>query len=73
MFVVAFSKELLKYHRILPMEIGEQLKLFACSNPKESTLQDLFIVLSEWCQTSDKKIVLMIDELFQNGNCRNAP
>lgn len=68
MFVVAFSKELLKYHRILPMEIGEQLKLFACSNPKESTLQDLFIVLSEWCQTSDKKIVLMIDEVDSAAN-----
>lgn len=68
MFVTAFSKELLKNSRILPVEIKEQLALSANGNIMKSTLQDLFIVLSEWCRISDQKIVLMIDEVDSAAN-----
>ena len=67
-FVGAFSKELIQYCKALPAIIAEQLKSFAADNVKNNTLQDLFIVLSEWCHVSDKKIVLMIDEIDSATN-----
>lgn len=67
MFVKSFSKELLKY-TALPEEISAHLRAFRNSGAEECTLQDLFIVLGEWCKESDKKIVLMIDEVDSASN-----
>lgn len=68
MFVKSFSKELLRYQKALPPEIGQHLDLLINSSAAECTLQDLFIILSEWCGVSDKKIVLMIDEVDSATN-----
>lgn len=68
MFVKAFSKELLKDRNALPADIERRLELLITSAATECTLQDLFIMIGEWCRVSDKKIVLMIDEVDSATN-----
>ncbi len=67
-FVMAFSKELLKYRGELPEETREQLISLGNADGRAYTLQDLFLVLGEWCRVSEKKIVLMIDEVDSATN-----
>ena len=61
-FVTAFSEELLD-NALLPEEMKE--KLLACIEKKSGSvsLSALFRVLKAWCKSTEKKIVLMIDEV----------
>ena len=62
-FVEAFSWELLGNTNHIPHKIQTQLKALAQARPEQGKLRNLFKVLSDWCDVSDKKIVLMIDEI----------
>ena len=68
MFAEAFSNELLTYVYDLPEEIRAKLDILANGNPKKCTLQNLFRILCSWCRISEKKIVLMIDEVDSATN-----
>lgn len=62
-FVAAFSGELLECTVWLPEEIKEKLLKYCNSTCRETTLSVLFRTLSGLCKKSDRKIVLMIDEI----------
>lgn len=62
-FVAAFSGELLACTAQLPEEIREKLLIYCNSQPRETTLSVLFRTLSELCKISQRKIVLIIDEI----------
>ncbi len=62
-FVAAFSKELLIAVNHFPAGIKEELIKFSDKTQWPYSLQDLFIVLLQWCQKSEKDIVLLIDEV----------
>lgn len=68
MFAAAFSNELLEASSLLPEEISVRLKEFAANASPKCTLQNLFRILSKWCQLSPKPIVLMIDEVDSAAN-----
>lgn len=61
-FVAAFSGEVLERARNIPETIKEQLSLLTMEAGGRKTLSVLFKSLIEWCKSSEKKIVLMIDE-----------
>lgn len=66
-FVKAFSRELWRQCKnIIPSDLMEQVKAMRMS--KEYMQADLFLVLSEWCDISEKPIVLIIDEVDQASN-----
>ena len=66
-FVKAFARELWSLsHTNMVAEIAEQVKTIKFS--KEYTLADLFGILIEWCEISEKPIVLMIDEVDGASN-----
>lgn len=67
-FVTAFSSELLDYAADMPEEIQNRLSPFAEGTAKNITLLALFKVLSMWCSISEKKIVLIIDEVDSATN-----
>lgn len=67
-FVEAFSGELLESIRDIPEEIKLLLEKFADESQGKGKLRNLFRVLSRWCDISDKKIVLMIDEVDSAAN-----
>lgn len=67
-FVEAFSNELLEYVDPLPEEIRAKLEKLITDNFQKNTLQNLFRVLSKWCGTVQKPIVLMIDEVDSATN-----
>lgn len=67
-FVEAFSNELLEYIDFLPEEIQVKLENLITNTSKRNTLQNLFRILSEWCRTVQKPIVLMIDEVDSATN-----
>lgn len=49
----------------MPKEIQERLQYCAGKRDERLTMDDLFIVLNDWCEISEKPIVLMIDEVDQ--------
>ncbi len=62
-FVSAFSNAVLTGCQMIPESVAEKLEDFA-ERPKEGvTLSVLFRCLLKWCKISEKKIVLMIDEV----------
>lgn len=63
LFVSAFSEELLDTAIYFPKEISEKLKTFIESTARINSLQALFKVLKLWCRQSEKRIVLIIDEV----------
>lgn len=67
-FVEAFSNELLEYVDPLPEEIRAKLEKLITNNSQKNTLQNLFRILSKWCGTVQKPIVLMIDEVDSATN-----
>lgn len=70
-FVEAFSGEILDSvwdSEDFPGEIRERLTKFACGNAENARLSRLFRCLSRWCDLSDRKIVLMIDEIDSAAN-----
>lgn len=62
-FVAAFSNELLEYSDCIPEEIKEKLNMYLENSIRKTTLSELFKTLSDLCKLSDKKIVLIIDEV----------
>lgn len=62
-FVAAFAEELLHYVKISQHEIHEMLRAFTEGTARINSLQALFKVLHLWCGGSEKKIVLIIDEV----------
>ncbi len=67
-FVTAFSRELLDCAQNLSGRVKEKLEQYAAGVRKETTLSVLFKTLMELCRTSDKKVVLMIDEIDTASN-----
>lgn len=70
-FAAALSREILDASEgdgIIPPEIKEELEIFAAGNEKRGTLSELFRCLSRWCRQSEKKIVLMVDEVDSASN-----
>ena len=66
-FVKAFARELWSIsHTNMVAEIAEQVKTIKFS--REYALADLFGILIEWCEISEKPIVLMIDEVDSASN-----
>ena len=70
-FVMAFSGEILDCMRF-PEEIPDTIKTtlqgFADGDERQVTLSRLFRCLSQWCEQSNKKIVLLIDEVDSASN-----
>ncbi|MDO4338342.1 MAG: AAA-like domain-containing protein [Eubacteriales bacterium] len=67
-FVAAFSREILDCAENLPGEVREKLELYSTGTVREATLSVLFKSLIKLCKVSDKKIVLMIDEVDSATN-----
>ena len=67
-FVAAFSDELLDLIPKFPDDTKEQLTAFAEKTARTMSLQSLFRTLKSWCQKSEKKIVLIIDEADTASN-----
>ena len=66
-FVKALAREFLKRgRRYMSAEIQEEIKRMRYA--ENSSLADIFITLSEWCETSQKPIVLIIDEVDSASN-----
>ena len=66
-FVRAFCRELLRrYRKSLNSEIKEQIQLM--KNSDAYVLADLFACLSEWCEESEKPVILIIDEVDSASN-----
>jgi len=61
-FVAAFTEELLDLVEYFPDGIREKLVSFQEKQAWTSSLQALFKVLKSWCEMSEQKIVLIIDE-----------
>ena len=66
-FVAAFSGELFACAEQIPEKVKDKLQLYAESQ-MQATLSTLFRSLTEWCKESEKKIVLMIDEVDTAAN-----
>ena len=47
----------------IPAEVKAKLEQYAAGHPYRATLSALFRTLTEFCRQSDKKIVLLIDEI----------
>lgn len=70
-FVKAFCRKLLRETRtglILPDQVKEQISNFLSRKEEQAALDELFDALMEWCDASEKKIVLMIDEVDSATN-----
>lgn len=62
-FVAALSGELLECADHISEEVKEKLKLYAGSERREATLSVLFRTLSQMCRESERKVVMIIDEV----------
>jgi len=67
-FTSAFSNELLDCVPDIPKDIEEKLSMSAGKSLNNTTLSALFKILSQWCGTSDRPVVLMIDEVDSATN-----
>lgn len=67
-FVSAFSAELLDLYHRFPDDIEERLVSFVEKTAGIMSLQSLFKVIKNWCQKTEKKIVLIIDEVDTASN-----
>lgn len=66
-FVKAFARELWRCSsRFMNDSVKKQISSIRSNT--EYNFSDLFICLSEWCETADKKIVLIIDEVDHSSN-----
>ena len=66
-FVKALSDELL-FTKGIPDSIKLQLERLASESNRQYDLRTLFRCLSEWCEVSEKPVVLMIDEIDSAAN-----
>ena len=64
-FVQAFSRQVLGRGRKLPIPdpVKEELQEFISRKEDKALFDELFAALSEWCKTSEKPVVMMIDEV----------
>ncbi|MCC8045209.1 MAG: AAA-like domain-containing protein [Clostridiales bacterium] len=69
-FIFSLSKRILLSMKgvAIPEETTKALTFFAQKKGNAETLDELFIVLNEWCEHSEKPLVLMIDEVDQASN-----
>ena len=67
-FVAAFSEELLDLVDEFSEGIEEKLSAFADRSAQINSLQALFKVMKSWCKESEKRIVLIIDEVDTAAN-----
>lgn len=67
-FVTAFSREILDNVQEIPENIEELITAYAEETAKKISLPLLFKVLSLWCGQSEKKLVLIIDEVDNAAN-----
>lgn len=67
-FVAAFSRLILLEGNVLPAWASEELNRFAQGDNENVTLSMLFISLIRWLRESDKKVVLIIDEVDTASN-----
>ncbi len=67
-FVMAFAGELLDSVENLPEEVYRNLDVFAEGSARNLTLSSLFRTINLWCRQSEKRIVLMIDEVDSATN-----
>lgn len=64
-FVQAFSRQVLERGKKLPIPgtVRGQLQEYIGRKENKAVLDELFCTLSEWCLTSEKPVVMMIDEV----------
>ena len=69
-FVSAFSREILQFvpEDCIPQSVCEQLKMFSENAGEGGKLAILFQNLSKWCASSEKPVVLIIDEVDSATN-----
>lgn len=67
-FVAAFSRELLDYSEQMPVSVKEKIECFSALPSDDITLSVLFKALIEWCKLSERKLVLIIDEVDTASN-----
>lgn len=67
-FVAAFSRQLLMCGKNIPSDLKEEFERYACYKAGEITLSALFVLLMKWCESSEKKIILLIDEVDSASN-----
>ncbi len=64
-FVKAFCRQLIKKRKKadIPDEIIEDLQEIIIRKEQLAALDELFDILTNWCETSEKRIVMIIDEV----------
>ncbi|MBQ6504916.1 MAG: AAA-like domain-containing protein [Flexilinea sp.] len=69
-FVKAFSRILLKKSKKtgMPESIQSDLKKYINNDNDSTVLLDLFFTVSDWCEISEKPIVMLIDEVDSASN-----
>ena len=67
-FTAAFSRELLEASGHIPESVKGDLEKFSAGTAPAFTLSLLFKTLIQWCELSDRKIVLIIDEVDSATN-----
>lgn len=67
-FAAAFSRELLEASDHIPDSVRENLERFSEEPDPAITLSILFKTLIQWCELSERKIVLIIDEVDSATN-----
>ncbi len=67
-FVAAFSREILDCAEDISYEAEKELKWYATGNVPQATLSVLFKTLLKLCEGSEKKVVLIIDEVDTASN-----
>ena len=70
-FTYAFCEEIDKRSRgkiLIPDAIREKIKAVLNKNPADLKMRALFDVIEEWCAISEKKLVLIIDEVDSATN-----
>lgn len=67
-FVMAFASELIDNVENMPAQIRGRLEEFAEGTAGSLTISTMFRVINKWCRQSEKRIVLMIDEVDSATN-----
>lgn len=67
-FVAAFSGELLGNAKYISDEVKEKLMNYSTGRVREATLSMLFRTLLQMCRESERKIVVLIDEIDTASN-----
>lgn len=66
-FCRLFKKKALLY-KMIPEEIKKQIAEYIMRKEEPATLDELFLTLQEWCEVSEKPLVLFIDEVDSAAN-----